>query len=63
MLRGRRYGNLVFAAALRPGRLPVARLSARAARDPVPGGVLHGATLDAFVAGARPATDAALAPR
>jgi hypothetical protein len=32
-----------------------------AARDPVPGGVLHGAALDAFVAGARPATDATLA--
>ncbi|MEU7998060.1 fused MFS/spermidine synthase [Micromonospora sp. NPDC049060] len=63
MLRGRRYGNVVFAAALRAGRLPVARLTARAARDPVPGGVLHGPTLDAFVAGARPATDAALAPR
>ncbi|MEV0880571.1 fused MFS/spermidine synthase [Micromonospora echinofusca] len=63
MLRGRRYGNLVLAAAALPGRLPVARLSARVARDPVPGGVLHGATLDAFVAGARPATDAALAAR
>ncbi|MFG3715965.1 spermidine synthase [Micromonospora sp. NPDC047730] len=61
MLRGRRYGNLVLAAAPRAGRLPVARLAARAARDPVPGGVLHAAALDAFVAGARPATDAALA--
>ncbi|MEH1102218.1 spermidine synthase [Micromonospora sp. CPCC 205561] len=59
MLRGRRYGNVVLAAAPRPGRLPVARLAARVARDPVPGGVLHGAGLDAFVAGARPATDAA----
>jgi hypothetical protein len=61
MLRGRRYGNLVLAAAPRAGRLPVDRLAARAAKDPVPGGVLHAATLDAFVAGARPATDAALA--
>ncbi|MGK5673760.1 spermidine synthase [Micromonospora sp. URMC 106] len=61
MLRGRRYGNLVLAAAPRAGRLPVARLAARAAKDPVPGGVLHAATLDAFVAGARPATDATVA--
>ncbi|SCL35587.1 Spermidine synthase [Micromonospora nigra] len=61
MLRGRRYGNLVFAAAHRPGDLPVQRLAARAARDPVPGGVRHAGALDAFVAGARPVTDAALA--
>ena len=61
MLRGRRYGNLVLAAAHHPDRLPVRRLAARVARDPVPGGVLHGAELDAFVAGARPATDAGLA--
>jgi spermidine synthase len=61
MLRGRRYGNLVLAAAHRPGRLPVRRLVARAAGDPVPGGVLHGATLEAFLAGTRPATDAGLA--
>lgn len=57
MLRGRRYGNVVLAAARRPDRLPVARLAARAARDPVPGGLLHGAGLDRFVAGSRPATD------
>ncbi|WP_229402044.1 spermidine synthase [Micromonospora okii] len=60
MLRGRRYGNVVLAAALRAGRLPVGRLAARAARDPVPGGVLHGPTLDAFVGGAAPDTDATL---
>ena len=58
MLRGRRYGNLVLAAAHHPDRLPVRRLAARVARDPVPGGVLHAATLDAFTAGTRPATDA-----
>ncbi|MGW5671143.1 spermidine synthase [Micromonospora sp. NPDC003776] len=63
MLRGRRYGNLVLAAARRPDRLPVRRLVARAAGDPVPGGVLHGAGLTAFVAGTRPATDAGLAER
>ncbi|WP_341718742.1 fused MFS/spermidine synthase [Micromonospora sp. FIMYZ51] len=54
MLRGRRYGNVVLAAALCPDRLPVARLAARARRDPLPGGVLHGAALDTFVAGAQP---------
>jgi spermidine synthase len=58
MLRGRRYGNVVLAAARQPGRLPVARLATRAARDPVPGGALHGASLDRFIAGSRPATDA-----
>ncbi|MFF0717577.1 spermidine synthase [Verrucosispora sp. NA02020] len=57
MLRGRRYGNLVLAAARSPGRLPVARLTQRARRDPVPGDVLHGPTLDVFVGGARPRTD------
>ena len=57
MLRGRRYGNIVLVAARQPDRLPVARLASRAARDPVPGGVLHGASLDRFVAGSRPATD------
>ncbi|AEB47821.1 spermidine synthase [Micromonospora maris] len=57
MLRGRRYGNVVLAAALRPDRLPVARLVVRALRDPLPGGVLHGPALDTFIAGARPRTD------
>ncbi|MEU8179616.1 fused MFS/spermidine synthase [Micromonospora sp. NPDC049044] len=58
MLRGRRYGNLVLAATSRPGGLPVGRLAVSAVRDPVPGGLLHGATLDTFVAGAQPRTDA-----
>ncbi|QOC92119.1 spermidine synthase [Micromonospora craniellae] len=57
MLRGRRYGNLVLAAATRPGRLPVTRLTQRVRRDPLPGAVLHGPTLDAFVGGVRPRTD------
>ncbi|WP_433530432.1 spermidine synthase [Micromonospora sp. CA-263727] len=57
MLRGRRYGNMVLAAALRPQRLPVARLVVRARRDPLPGEVLHGSALDTFIAGARPRTD------
>ncbi|WP_213451711.1 spermidine synthase [Rhizomonospora bruguierae] len=51
MLRGRRYGNVVLAATNRPGGLPVAALTATAARDEVRGRVLHGADLDAFVAG------------
>jgi spermidine synthase len=54
MLRGRRYGNIVLAAASTPGRLPVARLTTRALRDPVAGVVLHSAALDRFVGGARP---------
>ncbi|BCB83007.1 spermidine synthase [Phytohabitans suffuscus] len=57
MLRGRRYGNVVLAAAREPGRLPVARLTVRALRDPVAGVVLHGAALDRFVAGAQPLRD------
>ncbi len=56
MLRGRRYGNVVLAAARRPHRLPVARLAGRMRRDPLPGGVLHGLTLDTFIAGAQPRT-------
>ena len=62
MLRGRRYGNLVLAAAPRAGRLPVGRLATAAVRDPLPGTVLHGATLDAFVAGSLPLTDADVRP-
>ncbi|WFE35367.1 fused MFS/spermidine synthase [Micromonospora sp. WMMD975] len=58
MLRGRRYGNVVLAGAARAGRLPVRRLAARVAGDPVPGTVLHGAALDAFAADAWPVTDA-----
>ncbi|WP_410809487.1 spermidine synthase [Micromonospora sp. 067-2] len=58
MLRGRRYGNLVLAATPRPGGLPVGRLAVAALRDPVPGGLLHAAALDAFVAGAHPDSDA-----
>ncbi|MFI7607773.1 spermidine synthase [Micromonospora sp. NPDC049366] len=58
MLRGRRYGNVVLAAATRPGRLPVARITTVALRDPIPGVVLHGPALERFMAGARPATDA-----
>jgi spermidine synthase len=56
VLRGRRFGNLVVAAARH--RLPVAGLSRRAAGDPFPGRLIYGAELDRFAAGARPITDA-----
>lgn len=60
VLRGRRFGNLVVAAA-RHG-LPVAGLSQRAASDPFPGRLVHGAALDRFAAGARLITDARAEP-
>jgi spermidine synthase len=60
VLRGRRFGNLVVAAA-RHG-LPVAGLIRRAAADPFPARVVEGAALDRFVAGARPITDAHAEP-
>jgi hypothetical protein len=56
VLRGRRFGNLVLAAAHRG--LPVAGLARRAAADPFPGRVVQGNDLDRFAAGARPVTDA-----
>lgn len=58
MLRGRRFGNVVFAAANTPGGLPVARLSARAARDQRDGRVLYGGAVDEFIAGALPVHEA-----
>jgi len=61
MLRGRRYGNIVLAAARKAGRLPVARLTTRALRDPFAGVVLHGTALDRFVGGARPVDGPGLA--
>lgn len=56
VLRGRRFGNLVLAAA-RHG-LPVAGLARRSAADPFPGRLVHGSELDRFAAGAKPITDA-----
>jgi spermidine synthase len=55
VLRGRRFGNLVLAAAQQD--LPVAGLTRRAAGDPFRGRVLHGPELDQFAAGAKPITD------
>jgi spermidine synthase len=61
LLRGRRYGNAVLVGTghddADPG-LPVARLARAADRDQARGRVLHGPDLDAFIAGAVPATDA-----
>jgi spermidine synthase len=60
VLRGRRFGNLVLAAA-RHG-LPVAGLTRRVAGDPFPGSLLHGSALDRFAGGAKPITDAGAEP-
>jgi len=60
VLGGRRFGNLVVAAADR--ELPVAGLTRRAAGDPVPARLMAGAALDRFVAGAEPITDASPGP-
>ena len=60
VLRGRRFGNLVLAAA--DHGLPVAELTRRTAGDPFPGRLIHGSELDRFAAGARPITDAQAEP-
>jgi spermidine synthase len=54
LLRGRRFGNVVFAAALQPGRLPLARLAAIAGRDRQPAQVVSGPGLDLLTEGAEP---------
>jgi hypothetical protein len=60
VLRGRRFGNLVVAAARR--ELPIAGLARRVASDPFPGRLVHGGELDRFTAGAKPVTDARAEP-
>jgi Spermine/spermidine synthase domain len=60
VLRGRRFGNLVLAAA-RHG-LPVAALARRTAGDPFPGRLVSDGELDRFAAGAVPITDARAQP-
>jgi len=60
VLRGRRFGNLVLAAS--PVPLPVDALTRRAAGDPMPGRVVHGADLARFTAGAKAVTDATAVP-
>lgn len=56
VLRGRRFGNVVVAAARR--RLDIDELRRRLARQPFPVGVRAGAALDAVRGSARPWTDA-----
>jgi spermidine synthase len=60
VLRGRRFGNLVVAAARH--ELPVAGLIRRTAADPFPARVVEGAALDRFAGGSRPITDAHAEP-
>jgi spermidine synthase len=60
VLRGRRFGNLVLAAS--PAPIPVDALTRRAAGDPMPGRLVHGADLARFTAGAKPVTDATAVP-
>lgn len=59
VLRGRRFGNLLFVGGRNP--LPVDLLTARAAGDRSSGRLLHGPELDRFRAGARPVHDATAA--
>jgi spermidine synthase len=54
MLGGRRFGNVVFAAATRAGELPVSRLRAASTRAVNGGRLLHGAELTDFIGAARP---------
>jgi spermidine synthase len=56
VLRGRRFGNVVVAAARRP--LDIDELRRRLARQPFPVGIRAGAALAGIYAGARPWTDA-----
>jgi spermidine synthase len=58
VLRGRRFGNVVFVAAASAGALPVERLVQKAIRGPFPARLLHGEALAEFAAGARPVGDA-----
>jgi hypothetical protein len=60
VLRGRRFGNLVVAAAHHD--LPVSGIARRVAADPFPGRVIYGTDLGRFAAGVRPITDATAEP-
>jgi spermidine synthase len=60
VLRGRRFGNLVVAAAHH--ELPVAGLIRRTAADPFPARLVEGAALDRFVGGSMPIIDAHAEP-
>ncbi len=56
VLRGRRFGNLVLAAAKH--ELPIAALARRVAADPFPARLVHDGELTQFRGRARPITDA-----
>ncbi|MFI5533369.1 spermidine synthase [Kitasatospora sp. NPDC051853] len=60
VLRGKRFGNLILAAAQQP--LPLDELGRRVASDSYLGRIEHGRGLTDFTAGALPATDATAAP-
>jgi spermidine synthase len=60
VLRGRRFGNLVLAAARHD--LPLTGLARRVAGDPFPGRLVHGRDLNRFAAGAKPITDGQAEP-
>jgi spermidine synthase len=57
MLRGRRFGNVVLAAAHQPDSLRLAAIALPRPGESAPGRVLHGTNLDLFIGGARPVTD------
>jgi hypothetical protein len=56
LLRGRRFGNVVLAAAKRPDRLPIARLAAAALRDRRPYRVISATALQTLLNGVEPAS-------
>ncbi|RKE19165.1 spermidine synthase [Streptomyces sp. TLI_171] len=60
VLRGKRFGNLVLAAAHTP--LPLTELTRRLAADPAQARLLHDRDLTDFIAGAAPVTDARAVP-
>jgi spermidine synthase len=60
VLRGRRFGNLLVAAAGQ--ELPIPGLTRRTAADPFPARLVYGAALDRFVAASSPITDAHAEP-
>jgi spermidine synthase len=62
VLRGRRFGNLVLAAARHAPPVPYDRLTRRIAADPFQARLLSGEELTAFIAGAPPTTDATARP-
>jgi spermidine synthase len=59
-MRGRRFGNVVAVAS--DAQLPLADLTRRCARDPMPSRVVDGADLERFVGSTRPVQDANAEP-